>query len=72
MASYAFSPFIILYVQKQGFGSTEILIYSLMMVGGGALGPVIFPRISDRYGRKKIVLITLPGAVVALVFPSIF
>lgn len=68
MASYAFSPFIILYVQEAGFGSVEMLSYSLMMVGGAALGPVIFPRISDRFGRKKIVLITLPCAVAGLVF----
>ncbi len=68
MASYAFSPFIILYVQKAGFDSIEVLIYSLMIVGGTALGPLIFPRISDRFGRKKIVLITLPCAVGGLIF----
>ncbi|MHA1112332.1 MAG: MFS transporter [Promethearchaeota archaeon] len=67
MARYAYSPFLILYVQEASLGPTEVLIYSLMMGGGAALGPIIFPRISDRFGRKRIVLITLPCAVVSLI-----
>jgi MFS family permease len=68
MARYAYYPFLIVYIQEQGLNSTEILIYSLMMGGGAALGPIIFPRISDKFGRKKIVLITLPCAVFGLIF----
>ena len=68
MARYSFTPFLILYVQEAGLNSTEILIYSLMMGAGAALGPIIFPRISDRFGRKKIVLITLPCAILGLIF----
>jgi maltose/moltooligosaccharide transporter len=68
MARYAYYPFLIVYIQEQGLNSTEILIYSLMMGGGAALGPIIFPRISDKFGRKRIVLITLPCAVFGLIF----
>ncbi len=68
MARYAYAPFLIIYIQNAGLNKWELLIYSLMMGGGAALGPIIFPRISDRFGRKKIALITLPGAILGLIF----
>jgi MFS family permease len=68
MARYAYAPFLIIYIQNVGLSERELLIYSLMMGGGAALGPILFPRISDRFGRKKIALITLPGAILGLIF----
>jgi MFS family permease len=68
MSRYAYYPFLIVYIQDAGLNSTEVLIYSLMMGAGAALGPIIFPRISDHFGRKKIVLITLPCAIIGLIF----
>jgi len=63
MARYAYFPFLILYIQEMGLTAIEILIYSLIMGIGTILGPIIFTRISDKLGRKKVVLITLPCAV---------
>jgi MFS family permease len=63
MARYAYFPFLLLYVQEMGLSATETLFYSLTMGVGTLLGPVIFTRISDKLGRKRVILITLPCAV---------
>lgn len=63
MARYAYYPFMIIYIQEQALNETEVLVYSIMMGSGTLLGSVIFPRISDKIGRKRVVLMTLPCAV---------
>lgn len=55
-------------VRPRGFSITQAGIIGGLMVGGGILGALIVPMLSDRYRKRKpFMVITLAGATLGLV-----
>jgi Na+/melibiose symporter-like transporter len=66
-ARNAYVPLLLNFRQTMGFMSdTEIILYDIAMGFGMFLGSFILTRISDKYGRKRIILTVIPISLIGL------
>jgi MFS family permease len=54
-----------------GLSNFDIGLAGAMYVAGGYVGALIFGQLTDRFGRKKLFLITLGVDAVATVFTAL-
>ncbi len=66
-AKNAYLPYILIFVQKMGYSTSQILYYSIAMGAGTFLGPFLLPRLSDKIGRKKVTMTVLPLGLAGLI-----
>src|SRR4051794_474856 len=52
-----------LYAARDGFGATTITVAFALLVGGAALGFLTLGHLSDRLGRRRIVVPALAVAI---------
>jgi melibiose permease/lactose/raffinose/galactose permease len=66
-ARYAYFPLYIIFRQEMGFNSLQKSLYFVGMGLGTVLGTVLLPKYSDQFGRKKVMLFTIPFALIGLI-----
>ena len=66
----AYNPYMLNFLQEMNYDNTQTLLYTITMGLGSFLGIFGLTRVSDKYGRRKIVQIGVPLCILALVMMS--
>jgi len=69
-AKYAYVPLLIVFRQEKGFDSFQRLISYIIMGVGTFIGTFLLARISDKYGRRNIIIYSIPGAILGLILSA--